>query len=311
MFNFIVFVIVALIASVGMISAGGWWSVGAITVLVVIALVVGAIGLIWAFLYFSGKGQDAAQKEAEARHNELTEKADKDFSESISDEFSQNDKNFLGYYFAAEGSIHIYHEHKPSSYGEADLIEKSASSEEEAQKIFDFFVLKTLFWNSEGRGIFVDEESHSIRFEIFPTCSGQWFPFEGLMKVHADGVDTREWPAKNFVDAECVLEAFSWELGLRTPWSDKLWILVYSNEGGRVWNWTEGLEDERSSLFYDIKVTANKDGSVIFEAGGSQGNYSGEHIQLRSPPDVEQETVPVKNRMEAILAFKDFLPKEI
>ena len=84
MFNFIVFVIVALIASVGMISAGGWWSVGAITVLVVIALVVGAIGLIWAFLYFSRKGQDAAQKEAEARHNELTEKADKYFSESIS-----------------------------------------------------------------------------------------------------------------------------------------------------------------------------------------------------------------------------------
>lgn len=284
----------------------------AITVLVVIALVVGAIGLFLALLYFSGKGQDAAQKEAEARHNELTEKADKDFSESFSDEFSEN-QNFLGYYFAAERSIHIYHGHKPSLYGvgEPDLIEKSASSEEEAQKIFDFFVLRTLFMGSERDGIFVDEKSHSIRFEVFPTCSGQWFPFEELMKVHADGIGAREWPAKNFVDAECVLEAFSWELGLREPLSDKFRIFGYSNEGGRVWNWTEGLEDERSSLFYDIKVTANKDSSVIFEAGDYQGNYSGEHIQLRTLPDVEQETVPVKNRMEAILAFKDFLPKEI
>jgi hypothetical protein len=312
MFNFIVFVIVALIALGVMIAAGGWSSVIAITVLVVIALIVGAIGLTLALAVLAGQADQTRDDELTEKKKLDSEKADANFSWYIDwDDIRGERIEIDSYYLADEGVIRLCVD-LHTWYGEVDQIERPAANEVEAKAIFDFYVFKIILEKNceTGTGPKIDPDSYSVLYQFDSTYFGQWFPLKGFIRLEMDNREAREWPAKTLYEADTVFQAYVWELD-RT--ADVGSVLL------QWWRWCDEselfgcddddvIEDENYSHRYidDVIKAAGKDGSISFDGGdGYTGIYSGNVIKLSAPPDIEK-TVTVKNPMEAILVFKDF-----
>ena len=204
---------------------------------------------------------------------------------------NQYDGTAVGYYLPDSSVIRMYcdGEYAFSVFGEQ--LERPVSSEAEAKKIFDFYVLGMEIAAGYHKDISVDAENYSVKFQTDPTFFGSWFPADEILRLYADDMDTRERPASTIYKAEFIFDAFAWERGARL--------------------FRKGLQ----SILGQITPTINSDGSVVFEAtrhlkGGwreYKGFYLEETIKLYYPPDVEQQTLPAKNRMEAILTFDDFV----
>ena len=266
----------------------------------------------------------------------LDEEAESDmphtkFEKVLEDFSAQHAGTVIGYYLPEENTVELQcdGEYGFEALGEEIPCVKSASSSEEAKKIFDFFILamETLdgrydpevqdIYDEDEKALRIDRETCSISHvygveividgvveqEAETTC--QWFAVEGVLKLHCKDEDQedRTESCDTWDDADVMIDAYRWETG------------HFFEQG------TEG-PTQQGALTKLIDITwplEQSHGSIFFEATHPDRRtpYTGVHettgvyspdkgvitCRRKGHADSSEGPTPVKNKMEAILTF--------
>ena len=267
----------------------------------------------------------------------LDEEAESDmphtkFEKVLEDFSAQHAGTVIGYYLPEKNTVELQcdGEYGFEALGEEIPCVKSASSSEEAKKIFDFFILamETLdgrydpevqdIYDEDEKALRIDRETCSISHvygveividgvveqEAETTC--QWFALEGVLKLRCkdENQEDRTEPCATWDEALFMIDAYRFETG---------YFFDYLEEGPY-------LGDPLTRL---ISITGPweelRGGLITFEA---RDHYTQEPIRDTNPRgtynpvdgtlEVYEDGLyhlkpkPVKNKMEAILAFYEF-----
>ena len=251
---------------------------------------------------------------------------------SLEEGFSSLDAGVIvGYYLPEERTIELQCSGEYGSVlGEDVPCVKPAFSSEEAKRIFDFFVAAMQIsdrYFSSGEKDGYDPEitringatcsvSHVYGDEIVidgvveqeaeTTC--EWFGVEGVLKLHCkdDDQEDRTESCDTWDDADVMIDAYRWETGHFFEQGDE----GPTQQGAltKLIDITWPLEQSHGSIFFEAT-----DPDIRLPYAGDQeatGVYSPDKgvitCRRKGHGDVSEGPTPVKNKMEAILAFYRF-----